>query len=243
MNNLVQTDKSPSADKQHVGGIDLNEFLVRVLATALGRNIGNGSFQNLQQGLLNTLTGDVPGDGWVFVFFGDLVDLIDVNDSLHAAVTVPSGRLQQFENDVFDIFSNIARLGQGGGVHNGKGNRKHAGQCLSQQGLARSGGSNQQHITLGQLNILMPLAAQLDPLVVIVNGNAQLLLADVLTDHVLLKEVLDLSGLGEGFLDGGSFGTDVIRDDLVANIYAFVADKDRRTGDQFFDVILALVAK
>ena len=52
-NNLIQTVKSTTADKQDVGSIQRDRLLLGVLSSALGRNIGNGAFQDLEEGLLN----------------------------------------------------------------------------------------------------------------------------------------------------------------------------------------------
>jgi hypothetical protein len=54
--------KAPPQDEQDVGRVDLDELLVRVLAPALGRHVGLGALEDLQQRLLHTLAGDVAGD-------------------------------------------------------------------------------------------------------------------------------------------------------------------------------------
>ena len=59
---LAQPYKRSPADKQDVCGVDGSKFLVGVLATALGRNIGNAAFENLEQGLLDSLPRNIPGD-------------------------------------------------------------------------------------------------------------------------------------------------------------------------------------
>src|SRR5437764_1378705 len=74
--NLVQPYKGATTDKQDVGGIYRGEFLVRMLAPALGRNIGDGSFQNLQKGLLHAFTRYVTGDRRVFILAAALVNFI-----------------------------------------------------------------------------------------------------------------------------------------------------------------------
>jgi hypothetical protein len=42
--NLFQSDKGSTANKQNIAGINLNAVLIRVLASSLGRNIGDGPF-------------------------------------------------------------------------------------------------------------------------------------------------------------------------------------------------------
>ena len=56
-----QTDESTAAYKKDIGGIDLQIFLLRMLSAAFRRNIGNCTFQNLQQSLLHTFAGYITG--------------------------------------------------------------------------------------------------------------------------------------------------------------------------------------
>src|SRR5262249_61583539 len=70
----VQAREGAAADEQDVGGIDLDEFLMRVLAPTLRRYVGDRTFQDLQQRLLYALAGDVPRDRRVLRLARDLVD-------------------------------------------------------------------------------------------------------------------------------------------------------------------------
>src|SRR5271165_4290757 len=45
---LFQANECAAANEEDVGGVDRSEFLVRMLASALRRNIRDGPFQNLQ---------------------------------------------------------------------------------------------------------------------------------------------------------------------------------------------------
>ena len=65
-NGLIDTVKSTAADKEDVRRIDLQHFLMRMLASALRRNAGNGPFEDFQKGLLYTFTGYVAGNRRVF---------------------------------------------------------------------------------------------------------------------------------------------------------------------------------
>ena len=46
-NDFIETDKCAAADKQDIGRVHRGEFLVRMLASTLRRNVGNCAFQNL----------------------------------------------------------------------------------------------------------------------------------------------------------------------------------------------------
>src|SRR5271154_3419338 len=99
-----------------------------VLAAALGRHVGDGAFENLEEGLLNAFAADIAGNGGVFVLFGDLVDFVYIDDALLGLLNVTIGGLQQLQNDVFDVFADVASLGEGGSVDYGEGNIQHSGK-------------------------------------------------------------------------------------------------------------------
>ncbi len=73
-------------------------------------------------------------------------------------------------DDIFYVFADVARLGQGGGVSDGKGYVQHPSQGLSQQGFAGSGGTNQQNVALCQLNVVVT-AVGFKPLVVVIDRH------------------------------------------------------------------------
>src|SRR5262245_33453242 len=52
----------PAAHEQDVSGVDLQEFLLWVLAPALRRHRRDRAFHDLEQGLLHALARDVAGD-------------------------------------------------------------------------------------------------------------------------------------------------------------------------------------
>src|SRR6202000_2339225 len=58
---LSRAPKGPAADEQDVGGVDLQELLLRMLAPALRRHGGDGAFHDLQQRLLHALARHVAG--------------------------------------------------------------------------------------------------------------------------------------------------------------------------------------
>ena len=91
---------------------------MRMLAAALRRNIGDRAFQDLQQRLLHAFARDIAGDRRIFVLAADLVDFVDIDDALLAPLHVAIGGLQQLQDDVLDILTDVARFGQGGGVDN-----------------------------------------------------------------------------------------------------------------------------
>ena len=107
---LLEADEGAAADEQDVGGVDLEELLVRVLASALWRHVGDRAFENLEERLLDAFTRDVAGDRRVFVLAADLVDFVDVDDALLALLDVAAGGLQQLEDDVLDVLAHEITL-------------------------------------------------------------------------------------------------------------------------------------
>src|SRR6266540_4395968 len=62
LNNFVETDECTAANEKNFLGINLDVFLMRMLASALWRNIARAAFQNFQQSLLHSFAGDLPSD-------------------------------------------------------------------------------------------------------------------------------------------------------------------------------------
>src|SRR3954471_4458739 len=219
----VQTGKGSTADEQHVGRVDLDELLVGVLATALRGHVGDSTLDDLQQSLLNAFTGDVPRDRGVLRLPRDLVDLVDVDDAGLGAPDVVVGRLNQLQEDVLDVFADVAGLGQRGRVGDGERHVQHAGERLRQVGLAAAGRADQENVGLGQLDavgVRPAVAVGLDPLVVVVDRYGERLLGLLLTHHILIKEGADLHRLGQFVPLDVARLSQLFFDDLVAQIDA-----------------------
>ena len=103
-----------------------------MLASPLWRNIANGSFQNLQQSLLHTFTGHVAGDGHVLGLAGDLVDFVNVDDAHLGPTHIEIGRLEQAQDNILNILTDIAGLSDDGGIGDGKGDVEHLSQRFGQ---------------------------------------------------------------------------------------------------------------
>ena len=188
----IQPRERAAADKQDIGRVDLQKFLLRVLAPALRRHRGDGALDQLQQGLLHALARDIAGDGGVVGLARDLVDLVDINDAGLRLVNIVVTLLQDLLNDILHVLADIAGLGQGGGVGDRKRHVQEPRERLGQQGLAAAGRPDQQHIALGELDLGF-LDALLQALVVIVNRHGEDLFGLVLADHVFIQDLVDLA--------------------------------------------------
>lgn len=205
------------------------------------------AFQDLQQRLLYALTGDIAGDGRVLALAGDLVDLVDVDDAGLGTLHVVVGGLNQLEENVLHILADIPGFGQRGGICDRERHVEHLRERLRQVGLAAAGRAEHQDIGFGQFNGLAAgvasLVPGLDALVVVVDGDSQRLLRGVLADDVVLQEVADLCGLGQ-FIELDVVGVgQLLFDDLVAEVDAFIADVHAGAGDELLDLLLALSAE
>src|SRR5260370_26645301 len=110
LDDLLQPVECAGADEEDVRRVDLDEILVRVLAPALRRYVGDGALEDLQQRLLDALAAHVACNRWVVRLARDLVDLVDVDDSAPRAADVEVGRLDEPEQDVLDVLADVAGL-------------------------------------------------------------------------------------------------------------------------------------
>src|SRR2546426_6174465 len=239
---LVESDERAPADEQHIRRIDLDELLVRVLAAALGRHVGDGAFQDLEQRLLDAFARHVARDRRVLGFPRDFIDLVDVDDSPLRPLDVIVGGLEQTQNDVFHVLADVARFGERGRVGDRERHPQHLRECLSKQRFPGTGRTDQENIGLLQLDVAI-IIARLDALVVVVDSDGEDLLGALLTDHVLVEDVLDLGGLGERADLPRLLLFPLLGDDVVAELDALVADVDGRARDELADVVLALAAE
>ena len=91
----LQAVEGPAADEQDIGGVNGDQLLLGMLSSALGRNVGNSSLQDLKEGLLYAFAGNVPGNGDILALFGDLIDLIDIHDPVLRPAHIVVRRLDQ----------------------------------------------------------------------------------------------------------------------------------------------------
>ena len=239
---FIQTRKSTAANEQDVGRIHLQEFLLRMLAPTLWRNGGHGAFHQLQQRLLNTLTGHVTCDGRIFRLACNFVDLIDVDDAALRPLHVVFRGLQQFQDDVFNIFANITCLGERRRIRHRERHVQNTRQGLREQRLAAARGADQQDVRLCQLNITAFLGV-IEALVVVVNRNRQDTLCSGLTDHIVIQHAADILGRWHAVRGLQPAGLGFFANDIHAQLDTFVADEHSWSGNQLAHLMLALAAK
>ena len=243
LNDLLEAVERAPADEQDVLGIDLDVFLLRVFPAALRRHRSHGTLEDLEQGLLDPFAGHVAGDAGILRLTGDLVDLIDVDDAPLAFGDVEFARLEEPDQDVLDILADVAGFGERGGVRDRERHVEDPSQRLGQQRLADAGRAEQQDVGFVEFDLVVATGGGVDPFVMVVHGHREGSFGPLLADHILVEDILDLGG-------GGNVGDVVhhvpllvLRQDLVAEGDAFVADVHRRSGNEFPDRILRLPAE
>src|SRR5690606_30140630 len=129
-------------------------------------------------------------------------------------------------------------FGQRGRVGDRERHVQQPRQRLGQQRLAAAGRSDQQDVRFGKLDVVF-LSLVIQTLVMIVYGDRELLLGVLLTDHVFVQDRVDLLRNGQTLtaLGFAAFG-DLLADDVVAQLDAFVTDEHAWTGDQLPDLVL-----
>ena len=216
---------------KRVARVDLDEFLLGVLAAALGRHVDHRSFEDFQQGLLHALARNVARDGGVVALARDLVDLVDEDDAALGLLDVVVGDLQQPRENALDILAHISRLGQNGRVDDRERHFQQLGDRAGHQRLARARRTDQHDVRLVDLDLVLLRGVQ-QPLVVVVDRHGHIPLGGILPDDILVEELLDLRRL-EQFLHlersrrrtPSPFGGDVVvDDDLIAVLDTFVTD-------------------
>src|SRR5690348_3620345 len=124
-----------------------------VLATTLRRHIRDGPFENLQKRLLHAFARHIARDGGILIFAPYLIDLIDVDNSLLAALDIPVRVLQQSEDDILYILADIARLREGGRVDDSERNIQYPRKCLREKRFPSARRADQQNVRFGELDL------------------------------------------------------------------------------------------
>ena len=213
-----------------------------MLAAALRRHGGHRAFHDLEERLLHALARHVAGDRGIVGLAADLVDLVDIDDAALRPLDIVVGGLQELQDDVLDILADIAGFRQRRGVGHGEGHVDDARQRLRQKRLAAAGRADQQDVRLGELDVVV-LAGMRQPLVVVVHRDRQHALGVGLPDDVVVEDGEDLLRCRHALARLHHRGLVLLADDVHAQFDAFVADEDRRPGNQLADLVLALAAE
>src|SRR5699024_6240748 len=98
---------------------------------------------------------NISCNGCVLAFTCNLINLIDVDDSLFRTLYIKVCSLDQTQKNVFYIISDIACLSETCRIRNRKWNVKRSCQSLSEQCFTTAGRTDQSDITFGNLYIVI----------------------------------------------------------------------------------------
>ena len=150
----LDTFECTSADEQYVLRIHLHEFLFRMLAASFRRHIHDVAFKEFQQSLLHTFSGNVPRDGRIVAFSGDLVNLVYEDYAALRKSDIVVGLLKQACEYALYILSYISRLCQHRGIDYRKRDFEQFGYGFGHKGLACTRRAYHQDIGFLQFEIV-----------------------------------------------------------------------------------------
>ena len=154
-------------------GIELDVLLFGMFSPTLWRNICNRSFKHLQQRLLNTFTGNIARDRNIPACLANFVNFIDINDAALCSFNIKVGCLQEFQQKILNIFSDIASLGQRGCIANCEWHIENASKCPCEKCFSSSCWTNEKNVALVQFDRCFGIINLRQSLVVIVHCNGQ----------------------------------------------------------------------
>ena len=143
---LFNAIEGTAADEQNITGIDMNIVLIRMLAATLGRYIHHGTFKKFQKSLLNTLTADITGNGRIVALTGNLINLINKDNTTLRRIYIIIGHLQQTGKNTLHILTDISGFGKYRCIYNGKRHMQQFGNGSGQQGFSGTRASDHDDI-------------------------------------------------------------------------------------------------
>ena len=159
---------------------------MRMLSSALRRNRCHRAFKNFQQCLLNSLSAYITCNRWVFAFFGNFINFVDIYNSARSAFNIKIRSLNKTQQNILNIFTDIACLCKRCSIGNGKRNIQYFRKCLSKQSFSASCRSQKKNITLLKFNVGISVF-RINSLIVIVYGNRKAFLCRILSYYVAVK--------------------------------------------------------
>ena len=205
-----------------------------MLSSSLRRNACHSSLQNFQKCLLYTFTGNITGDGYILRLTCDLIDLIDINNSVLRTVNIIVSSLDNFQKDILNILAYISGLCQCSGICNGKWHIQKSRQCLCKQGLTGTSWSQHQNVALLKLHIQVLGCS--DTFVMIVYSNRKCFLGLILSDYIVVQNCMDFLWFHQIDLRSKNIflivSSKFFLHDLRADTYTLIADVGPiRSGD------------
>ena len=144
---------------------------MRVFSSALRRNIGNSTLQNLKESLLNAFTADIPSYRRVFRFSGNLIYFIYIYNPALSLLYVKLGILKKLQENILYIFPDITCFSKSGCICHGKRYMKNLGKCLCQKRLSAAGWPDHKNIALCKFDVIVFGLYRKNTFVMVINRN------------------------------------------------------------------------
>ena len=243
---LIHSDERAAANEKDLRRVDLDHLLLGMLAASLRGNRCDRPLDDLEQRLLNALTGYVAGNGRIFGLSSDFVDLINIDDTLLRPLKVKIRSLDELEKNVLNILTDVTGLRECRRVRDRERDIQKPCERLRKKRLAGTGRS--QHHDIGFLKLHIDLFRCEQSLIMIVDRNGEDLLCLLLTDDILIEKSLDLHRLFQVdpaiFLTGVRIVLFFFLYDLRADLNTLITDVySCRSGDQLSHLIFRLSAE
>ena len=114
--------------------------------SALRRNRSHRAFYDFKQGLLYAFTAYIPCNRGVLAFSSDFVDFVDEDYAPFSCLNVSVCRIDELEEDIFNVFAYLAGFRKGSGICNGKGNVQLLGKGFCKKCLTASCRSYEKNV-------------------------------------------------------------------------------------------------
>ena len=216
-----------------------------MFTTTLGWHVYHCTLQQLEQALLHTLATHVTRDAGVIALTGNLIYLVDEDNTTLGCLHVIVCHLEQSRENTLHILTHITSLGKHRGIDDGEGHVEQFGNGTSQQGFSRSCRSHHNNITLLDLHTTL-ISGLLQTLIVIVDSYREETLGLILSDDIVIEIGLDL--LGFGHLLQLRLATScliflivyqILLDDTIGLLGTILTDIAAQTRDQQFNLPFA----
>ena len=191
---------------------------------------------------MHTFAGYIAGDRGVVRFARNLVDLVDVDYAALRAFDIVIGRLQQFQDNIFDVFADITGLRQRRGIRHREWHVQNAGEGLRQQGFAATGWPDQNDVRLRNFDIVVFLAVR-QAFIMVMHRHRENAFGVGLAYYIVVQHGADFLGCRYAIARFYKCRLVLFADDVHAKLDAFIADEYCWAGNQFSDFVLTLPAE
>ena len=117
----------------------------------------------------------------------DFINLVYVDDALFGSFDVKIGILKKAKDNILDVFADISRFRQCGGIDDSKGDVEELSERTGDECFAGACGAKEQNIGLIILKLFIFLLVVHHPLIVVIDGDGNYSLGSLLPDDILIE--------------------------------------------------------